>query len=167
MRNPEVSRQPCGHGRFAGPRVAHDHDAMYHRRVTRTPDLVECVRVFDRSDCHNRLVSTPIGKRTQRRHGGQSTDRSAAGGSQLLREHLTAIAFTKHTRPKGPGASALPRPAAERSVLCPLCPRCVRFFMSVETSYAPSPTHRCLGLDRCERRCRPRPVQSIISDAIH
>jgi len=38
--------------------------------------------------------------------------------------------------------------------------------MSVETSYAPSPAHRCLGLDRSERRCRPRPVQIIISDPI-
>src|SRR6185437_15029641 len=32
--------------------------------------------------------------------------------------------------------------------------------MSVETSYATSPAHRCLWLDRCERRCWPRPVQS-------
>jgi len=56
-------------------------------------------------------------------------------GSQLLREHPTAIAFQKHTRRKRPPASALPRPAAERSVLCPKCPRCVRFSMSVETSH--------------------------------
>src|SRR5579862_8013309 len=116
---------------------------------------------------HTWLVSTLVEKRTQRGHSGQSTDRSAAGGSKSLRGQPKAIAFTKHTRRKGPGASALPRPAAERSVLCPLCPRFVRFFMSLETSYAPSPAHRCLGLDRCERRCRPRPVQSIISDAIH
>src|SRR6185312_1950560 len=69
-------------------------------------------------------------------------------------------ALTKHTRRKRPGASTLRCPAAERSVLYPLCPLCVRFCMSVETSHAPSPAHRCLGLDRCERRCRPRPVQS-------
>src|SRR6185437_10226451 len=50
--------------------------------------------------------------------------------------------------------------AAEWSVLCPLCTRCVRFSMSVETSHTPSPVHRCPGLDRPERRCRPRPVQS-------
>src|SRR5579872_3222393 len=122
--------------------------------------LVDYVRVFDRSDCHTWLVSSLMEKRTQRGQSGQSTDRSAAGRSQLLREHPTAIAFTKHTRRKRPPASALPRPAAERSVLCRLCPRFVRFFMSVETSYAPSAAHRCLGLDRPERRCPPRPVQS-------
>src|SRR5579864_2957934 len=47
----------------------------------------------------------------------------------------TAIAFTKHTRRKRPPASPLPPPAAERSVLCRVCPRCVRFPMSVETSH--------------------------------
>jgi len=39
------------------------------------------------------------------------------------------------------------------SALCPI-------LLSVETSHAPSPVDRCLGLDRSERRCRPRPVQS-------
>ena len=34
-----------------------------------------------------------------------------------------------------PFSNVLP-PAAERSVLCPPCPRCVRFIMSVETSHS-------------------------------
>src|SRR6185312_3684919 len=38
------------------------------------------------------------------------------------------------------------------SALCPI-------LLSVETSHAPSPVDRCLGLDCSERRCRPRPVQ--------
>jgi len=38
-----------------------------------------------------------------------------------------------------PGCCSCGPPAAERSVLCPVCPRCVRFSMRVETSHAPSP----------------------------
>src|SRR6185312_2431013 len=47
--------------------------------------LVDCVRGFDCNYCYMWLVSTLIGKRTQRGQSGQSTDRSAAGGSQSLR----------------------------------------------------------------------------------
>jgi len=42
------------------------------------------VRVFDRSDCLTWLVSTLMEKRTQRGHTGQSTDRAAAGGGDVL-----------------------------------------------------------------------------------
>src|SRR5579872_17161 len=47
--------------------------------------LVDCIRVFDRSDCHTWLVSTLMKKRTKHGHSRQSTDRSAAEGSELLR----------------------------------------------------------------------------------
>src|SRR6185437_14106511 len=112
-------------------------------------NLVDWVRVFDRTDCRTWLASTLMEKRTQRGHSRQSTDRSAAGRGNALAGGQykcgTKVAY----------ARLRPALTAERSVLCPPCPRFVRFSMSVETSYAPSPAHRCLGLDRSERRCRP------------
>jgi len=65
MRDPEVSRQACGHGGLAGPRVAHDHDAMYHRRVTRTPDLgpprLRLTELLgELRECHGRLARIAV-----------------------------------------------------------------------------------------------------------
>src|SRR6185437_317043 len=52
--------------------------------------------------------------------------------SKLLRGHQKAIAFTKRARRKRPATGALSPPAAERSALCPVCPRGVRYSMSEE-----------------------------------
>src|SRR6185437_3147579 len=62
------------------------------------------------------LVSTLMDKRTKRGHTGQRTDQARLRGKVSRWGQPKAIAFTKHTRRKRPPASALPCPAAERSV---------------------------------------------------
>jgi len=74
-------------------------------------------------------------KRTLRGHSGQSTDRSAAGGGNALAGgRFRRVCFVKAIAVGCPRSNELP-PAAERSVLCPECPRSVRFSMSVEASH--------------------------------
>src|SRR5579872_3962241 len=68
------------------------------------------------------LVSTLREKRTQRDRADKARTARLRGEVNRCGANQKAIAFTKHTRRKRPPASALPRPAAERSVLCPLCP---------------------------------------------
>src|SRR5579872_471350 len=74
-------------------------------------------------------------KRTLRGHSGQSTDRSAAGGGNALAGgRFRRVCFVKAIAVGCPRSNEL-LPAAERSALCPECPRSVRFSMSVETSH--------------------------------
>src|SRR5579872_649903 len=148
-KNRFLSDESRSHSHGFGRRHCKVTHILWPREAART-----CARTVRRASPYQ--AHSLMKKRTQRGHGGQGADRSAAGQASPWREVASAAAVVVKRQSFCFPHQAL-SPAAERSAPCPPCPRLVRFFMGVDAGisgtqtrmvvrHAPQLTNPALGI---------------------
>src|SRR5579872_2321835 len=90
---------------------------------------VPCVSVFACSDCHKWLASTLIGETDTARTLRTKHGPFGCRGKFIAAGATNSDCFSKTHAAEATACQRVAAPAAERSELCPECPRSVRFSM--------------------------------------